>query len=141
MAYAIRENRQEEKDALISDLRTGIELLRKKLNDVLIGAAITSQQDLHPNLLLKMADSLLEFLHRGDPAIDARMKLPDRRWFATVEYRLRPYGDHREAQVAMELHPLIWLTKQDVFRIRIKNMTEIPLEVYEQIKHYYPGIE
>lgn len=115
-----------------------VEFLRKKLNDILKGAAITGSDEVPAPLLCQMADRYLEFLHRGDPAMDARFKVQPRYWYA--EMRM---NDH-SMYIMIDIHPLAWIRslwnsgRIDLSKpYHVAGMWEIPAEVYHELKCYH----
>lgn len=122
-----------------------VEFLRKKLNDVLRGAAITSQDDVPAPLLCAMADSMIDFLYRGDPEIDARMKYPQKRWFVKIHYaRHGPLSGRYVTRIVTEEHPLLWESKRKSLTglwVSVEQFWEIPAHVYETVKDRYSTSE
>lgn len=120
-------------------LRQQVEYLRKKLNDVLKAANMTTQDDVAAPLACLMADRLMEFLYRGDPEIDAKMKMPTRHYYVEVSILWEKKATSRMHHIIISEHPLLW---QDKFRklnpnCYVIDWKEIPSLVADQLKDQY----
>ena len=120
-----------------------VQSLRKALNDVLKAASITGQDDLAAPLLCQMASRYIEFLARGDAAMDARFKPPAQYWY--VEASISSPGMFQPTineRFVLDQHPLLWLESVRAARkidllSHLRSMTEIPSSVYDSLKNHW----
>lgn len=111
---------------------------RPAVTALLRAVGFTAQEDLPDDILYRLLKGFERMVRERHEGI-AHCALPQRHYLAEMEISWNHC--HRIPGVpftaVFDKHPLTWLSEQEA-RGRIKNLWEIPIEVYEAVKAYYP---